>query len=202
METKFREFKADVSEEGVISGYASRFGMVDLGGDAIEPGAYSEALKRRQPAMLWQHDPASPIGVWKAQEDEKGLFVEGQIAVNTSLGRDAYELAKIGALKGLSIGYQVKKAQKRGDGRLLKELDLFEVSLVTFPMQQEAQLESVKSEGLHRLKRDVEKLARDAGFPAWAAKAATAEFAAKLGEGSRDAAAEELKEAVKAAFKL
>lgn len=202
METKFCQIKADVTDEGVISGYASKFNMVDLGGDTIAPGAYKSSLTKRQPVMLWQHRPDQPIGVWEAKEDGEGLWVEGRIATNSTLGRDAYELAKIGAVKGLSIGYSVTQKEKRGNGRILKGVDLFEVSLVTFPMQQEAQLSDVKAEGLHQLKRDVERLARDAGFSAWQAKAAAADFAAKLGDGSRDAAAEEVFEAMKASFKL
>lgn len=203
MERKYSQIKADVTEEGVISGYASRFGVEDQGGDTVVKGAYTKSLEQRSPKMLWQHDPSQPIGVWDAKEDEKGLFVTGQIAIKSTPGRDAYELIKAGAIDGLSIGYQTAKQEKNGNGRFLKELKLYEVSLVTFPMQIEASVDTVKSEHMTALKREIEKIARDAGFPAWQAKKATAAFTAELGEGSRDAAAEEeLKAAFLKAFKL
>lgn len=202
METKFLQFKTEVDEEGVISGYASRFNMVDQGGDRIAPGAYTKSLKERQPVMLWQHDPAQPIGVWEANEDDEGLFVKGRIATGMTSGRDAYEAAKAGVVQGLSIGYRTKQASRDGNVRILEEVELHEISLVTFPMQKEATIDSVKSDPLVQLKRQVEKAARDAGFSAWQQKAAAAAAAAKLGDGLRDAAADEVRDALRDAFKL
>ncbi|MEM6940553.1 MAG: HK97 family phage prohead protease [Pseudomonadota bacterium] len=124
-----------------ISGYASLFGAVDQGGDVVEPGAYGVSLAAvaaagRSIKMLWQHDPAQPIGVWdEIHEDEKGLFVRGRILASVEKGREAVALIQAGAIDGLSIGYRTVKATKNNKGqRLLSELELWEVSLVTFPM--------------------------------------------------------------------
>jgi HK97 family phage prohead protease len=124
-----------------ITGYASRFGVEDGGRDVVEPGAYCDSLARaavegRRIKMLWQHDPAQVIGVWDvAREDGVGLWVEGRLLKDVGRGREAAALVEAGALDGLSIGYTVKRAQKDGKGRrVLKELELWEVSLVTFPM--------------------------------------------------------------------
>jgi HK97 family phage prohead protease len=86
--------------------------------------------------MLWQHDPACPIGVWdEVREDAKGLWVRGRLLPEVTKGREAVELIAAGAIDGLSIGYRTVKAAKNGKGqRLLTELELWEVSLVTFPM--------------------------------------------------------------------
>ncbi|MEM7520710.1 MAG: HK97 family phage prohead protease [Pseudomonadota bacterium] len=132
----------DVVDGGVeISGYASLFGAVDQGGDVVSPGAYGGSLKAVKAAgrtikMLWQHDPLQPIGVWdEVREDAKGLFVKGRILDAVEKGREAAALIAAGAIDGLSIGYRTLKASKNTEGqRLLSELELWEVSLVTFPM--------------------------------------------------------------------
>ncbi|MBC22287.1 MAG: HK97 family phage prohead protease [Phycisphaerae bacterium] len=191
-----------VTEEGFISGYASRFNLKDQGGDIVAPGAYTKSLEARgMPAMLWQHDPAQPIGYWtSAVEDEIGLKLEGQIITDFPEGKRAYTLAKRGAMKGLSIGYITKKSERKGSARLLTELDLWEVSMVTFPMQREASIDAVKAEDFENqllaaksgdftpLKRAVEGALRDAGFPAWMAKAQAARAPEALTDGQRDAA--------------
>ncbi|MGC1504858.1 MAG: HK97 family phage prohead protease [Sulfitobacter sp.] len=124
-----------------VSGYASLFGAVDQGGDVVEVGAYGVSLKALSKAgrsikMLWQHDPSQPIGVWdEVREDTKGLFVKGRILDSVEKGREAAALIAAGAIDGLSIGYRTVKATKNTKGqRLLSELELWEVSLVTFPM--------------------------------------------------------------------
>lgn len=124
-----------------ISGYASLFGSVDQGGDVVEAGAYATSLKAvtaagRSIKMLWQHDPAQPIGVWdEVREDARGLWVKGRILDQVEKGREAVALIAAGAIDGLSIGYRTVKASKNTKGqRLLSELELWEVSLVTFPM--------------------------------------------------------------------
>ena len=130
------------TDEGVeISGYASLFGAVDQGGDVVEAGAYGASLKAvaaagRSIKMLWQHDPAQPIGVWdEVREDAKGLWVKGRILKSVEKGREAAALIAAGAIDGLSIGYRTLRATKNSKGqRLLSELELWEVSLVTFPM--------------------------------------------------------------------
>ncbi len=134
----------------VIEGYASLFGRVDQGGDMVLPGAYAGSLARagRRIRMLWQHDPAEPIGVWdEIREDGRGLWVRGRLLPEVSRGREAAALLAAGAIEGLSIGYRTIRATRDDKGvRRLAEVDLWEVSLVTFPMQAEAQVRA-KSAG-------------------------------------------------------
>lgn len=130
------------TDEGIaIEGYASYFGEVDNGNDVVLKGAYAKSLreltaKGRNVKMLWQHDPSQPIGVWdEVREDAKGLYVKGRILTDVERGREAAALIEAGAMDGLSIGYRTVKATKNDKGhRLLSELELWEVSLVTFPM--------------------------------------------------------------------
>ncbi len=136
-----------VTDGTLIEGYASYFGIGDQGNDVVVAGAYAESLKflaqkGRSVKMLWQHDPAQPIGIWdEVREDEKGLYVKGRILDDVAKGREAAALIEAGAIDGLSIGYRTKKAAKNGQGqRLLTELELWEVSLVTFPMLPEARV--------------------------------------------------------------
>lgn len=151
LEHKFARLGEELKvEDGVkIEGYASLFGRKDTGGDVVLNGAYQKSLKTlqakgRSVKMLWQHDPAQPIGIWdEVREDEKGLFVKGRLLTDLQKGREAVALIGAGAIDGLSIGYRTVKAQKDGKGtRLLSELELWEVSLVTFPMLPEARLVS------------------------------------------------------------
>lgn len=143
LEHKFVRLGATEEVDGglMIEGYASYFGEVDRGGDIVQPGAYQKSLgaletKGEQVKMLWQHDPAQPIGVWdEVREDQKGLHVKGRILTGVEKGREAAALIAAGAIDGLSIGYRTVKATKDDKGRrLLTELELWEVSLVTFPM--------------------------------------------------------------------
>lgn len=132
--------------EVVVEGYASVFGLADQGGDTVEPGAYAASLARLarrggRIKMLWQHDPAQPIGVWdEVREDARGLFVRGRLLPDVARGREAAALIAAGAIEGLSIGYRTRRAAPQGKGRRLTELDLWEVSLVTFPMLPEARV--------------------------------------------------------------
>lgn len=133
-----------VTDGAVIEGYASLFGRKDQGGDVVQKGAYAASLGRAKTGikMLWQHDPAQPIGVWdEVHEDDKGLWVKGRILTDVAKGRDVAALIAAGAIDGLSIGYRAVKAQKNDKGgRLLSELELWEVSLVTFPMLPDARV--------------------------------------------------------------
>lgn len=149
MEYKFLQPEPGVSlvQGQRIEGYASVFGLRDKGGDIVMLGAYAvslKALSRRgeKVRMLWQHDPAQPIGVWdEAFEDMRGLFVRGRLLEDVARAREARALLEAGAVDGLSIGYRTVRAEAvAGGGRRLLELDLWEVSLVTFPMQAEARL--------------------------------------------------------------
>lgn len=137
----------ELGEDASISGYASLFGEVDQGGDVVERGAYAASLTRMETAgmrvkLLWQHDPAQPIGVWDdVREDERGLFVKGRLLTETQKGREAAALIEAGAIDGLSIGYRTVKADRDAKGhRHLAELELWEVSLVTFPMLPQARV--------------------------------------------------------------
>ena len=130
-----------VTDGRVIEGYASLFGKRDQGGDVVQKGAYAVSLKAlagtgRRVKMLWQHDPSQPIGVWdEVREDGTGLYVKGRLLTDVEKGREAAALLAAGAIDGLSIGYRTLRAEKDGKGqRLLSELELWEVSLVTFPM--------------------------------------------------------------------
>ena len=141
------ETKLAVTEGSVIEGYASLFGAVDRGGDIVESGAYTVSLKsleaaQRRVRMLWQHDPTQPIGVWdEVREDSKGLYVKGRLLPDVARAREAAALLEAGAIEGLSIGYRTVRATRDANGRRrLKELELWEVSLVTFPMLPDARV--------------------------------------------------------------
>src|SRR6056297_4254540 len=154
LETKFCRFDAEltVTDGAAIEGYASLFGDRDQGGDIVAAGAYGASLARlaregRKVKMLWQHDPAQPIGVWEeVREDARGLFVKGRLLEAVGRGREAAALITAGAIDGLSIGYRTVRAGRNDKGRrLLQELELWEVSLVTFPMLPSARV-SAKGE--------------------------------------------------------
>ncbi len=149
LETKFQRFNGDLKlKDGAeISGYASLFGAPDSGGDVVEKGAYGASLARLTrsgctPKMLWQHDPTKPIGVWdEVREDSRGLLVRGRLLTDVQAGREAFVLLQAGAIDGLSIGYRTVRSDKTsGAGRRLHEIELWEVSLVTFPMLPEARV--------------------------------------------------------------
>lgn len=154
LETKlfvpFSELKANI--DGSIEGYASRFGQVDQGGDMVMQGAYAASLLTgKKIKMLWQHDPCQPIGVWDdVHEDTTGLWVKGRILSAVERGAEAIALLSAGAIDGMSIGYRtIDAAQATVDGQVvreLKQLDLWEVSIVTFPMQTTATIRSRKAE--------------------------------------------------------
>lgn len=145
-----------VTDGRVVEGYASLFGVKDQGGDVVVAGAYGASLARlaakaAKVKMLWQHDPAQPIGVWEeVREDATGLWVKGRILAEVARGREAAALLAAGAIDGLSIGYRTVKAERNGKGqRLLSELELWEVSLVTFPMLSEARVQAKSDDGWH-----------------------------------------------------
>lgn len=156
MENKTIDLKLEIKqldETGMIEGYGSVFGNADSYNEIVQTGAFNKSLKNR-PAekikMLWQHDSYEPIGVWEEmKEDENGLYCKGRILINTSKGHDVYELLKNGAIDGLSIGYRTMDSKEEvDDGKrttLLSELDLWEVSVVTFPSNKESLVTSVKN---------------------------------------------------------
>ncbi len=141
------ETRLELGEDLRVEGYASLFGAPDQGGDVVEAGAYAASLARafntgRRIKMLWQHDPREPIGVWdEVEEDAKGLRVKGRLLESVARGREAAALIEAGAIDGLSIGYRTLRAGKDTQGhRLLQEVELWEVSVVTFPMLPQARL--------------------------------------------------------------
>jgi hypothetical protein len=142
-----------IEPEGSFKGYASVFHHLDDQGDRVLPGAFTKTLAdwRRQgipPKMLWQHNQAEPIGWWKTiHEDHKGLYVEGQLLLSLRKAQEIYEMLKNRMIDGLSIGCRVIEAEqgeKPGE-RLLKTIDLFEISLVTFAANTKARILTVKS---------------------------------------------------------
>ncbi len=159
----------DVEIDGSFCGYASVFGLPDLGSDVIEHGAFARALNERGPSgirMLWQHDAAQPIGVWtKIREDARGLYVEGRLAKGVTRAREALELMRSGGLDGLSIGFRTVKARKdaRSGLRHILEADLWEISVVTFPMLPQARIANVKG-ALPSIREFERWLTRDAGL--------------------------------------
>jgi hypothetical protein len=166
LETKFARFgdAIAVQDGHKIEGYASLFGACDQSGDVVSKGAYAASLKAmaadgRRVKMLWQHDPAHPIGVWdEVREDGRGLWVKGRLLPQVAKGREAARLIAAGAIDGLSIGYRTLRATKNDKGqRLLTELELWEVSLVTFPMLPSARVVA-KSDAMQS---DAETILRD-----------------------------------------
>jgi hypothetical protein len=129
-----------------IYGYASTFGTLDMDGEIVDPGAFTASLAeyRRtnsQPKMLWQHNPDEPIGVWeKLTEDSKGLWVQGRILPGVQRGAEALVLIDAGAICALSIAFKAVRAKMIGNVRHLQQLQLYEISLATFPSNADAKI--------------------------------------------------------------
>jgi HK97 family phage prohead protease len=148
-----------------IEGYASLFERPDNGGDVVSRGAYARCLRDlarsgRTVKMLWQHDPREPIGVWdEVVEDDLGLHVRGRLLAEVVRAREAAVLIEAGAIDGLSIGYRTRRSQRDKQGRrCLSELELWEVSLVTFPMLADARVDAKRQDAdtLHELALAIE----------------------------------------------
>lgn len=199
------ELKA-IAETGIFSGYGSVFGNVDQGDDIVAKGAFAESLKGwtqkgQLPALLWQHNTKEPIGVYtKMAEDDVGLYVEGQLALKTQRGAEAYELMKMKAVTGLSIGFQTTNDtfDSKTSIRTINNGELWEVSLVTFPMNQEALINAVKSiEEIEDFKSASEYLRNAGGL----SRSESTAFISRLKALSlRNAADEESKSAILAAL--
>lgn len=167
-----------VSDDGSFEGYGSVFNVIDSYRDIVLPGAFSKSLAEHKtegsaPALLWQHDHTQPIGVWGSiEEDAHGLKMSGQFALGTQKGREAHELLKMGAVKGLSIGFSIPEGGEeyieKDNVWNLKEVNLWETSVVTFPANPAAQVTEVRTsleQGVFPDLRDFEAfLTRDAGF--------------------------------------
>jgi uncharacterized protein len=157
------EFKA--SEDGEIEGYGAIYGNVDRGGDIIAAGAFSDSLASgRAVKMLYQHDPYRPVGVWTSVvDDERGLRVKGRLLTSIPDGKMVHELARNGVIDGLSVGYRTLLADSLSGARVIKSAELWEVSPVTFPMNDLARIDAVKAAEM--TERDMQiKLTRDAGL--------------------------------------
>lgn len=141
---------SDVSPQGTFEGYASLFGIVDQGRDVVLPGAFKDSLLARGARgikMLWQHEAGQPIGSWDAlAEDAQGLKVKGRLNLDVARAREVLSLMREGAVDGLSIGFRTDRAasdKKTGIRQLIK-IDLWEISVVTFPMLPQARVSAVK----------------------------------------------------------
>ena len=171
-EHKFAQLTLDPGiREGTISGYASLFGLVDLGGDRVARGAFARSISERGARgirMLFQHDPDEVIGTWTAiSEDQAGLHVEGRINTETARGREILALLRDGAIDGLSIGFRTLRdeADPEIGIRTILEADLWEISIVTFPMLPDARISEVKNRRTLPSVRQFERwLTRDAGL--------------------------------------
>ncbi|WP_404405409.1 HK97 family phage prohead protease [Pelagibacterium halotolerans] len=140
-----------IDADGRFSGYASIFSVPDQGGDVVMPGAFSASLKARTPArvrLLFQHDPKEPIGLWdEIAEDARGLRVSGRLLDGVPRAQSLRALIAKGAIDGLSIGFRAVRASRDGrtGTRRLWAVDLWEISIVTFPMMDQARIASVPS---------------------------------------------------------
>ncbi len=176
-----------VSESGEFSGYGSVFGEKDRHSDIVVRGAFEHSLKEwgergGMPALLWQHNMHEPIGIYtKMEENEQGLYVEGRLLIDDDpLAKRAHAHMKAGSISALSIGYMLKDwdYDTDKDAFILKEIDLWEVSLVTFPANDQARINEVKNAllaGDIPDPRTVEKTLRDVGFSQKQAKVLMAE---------------------------
>ena len=152
-----------LSPDGTIEGYASLFGAVDQARDMVMPGAFAETLKQRgirRVPMLFQHDPAEPVGIWlDLKEDFRGLYARGRLIPDVARGRELISLLRNGAIDGLSIGYRSVRARidPRTRIRALHQVDLWEISIVTFPLLDGARVSAVKEAPPSRLRTQAER---------------------------------------------
>ncbi|GLK84924.1 HK97 family phage prohead protease [Ancylobacter defluvii] len=150
IEVKAGPALAEIEADGRFEGYAALFARVDLGRDLIVRGAFARSLAERGAGgvrMLFQHDPAEPIGIWtELREDATGLFVRGRLMPDVARAREVLALMRAGAIDGLSIGFRAVEGRTdpRSRVRRLTRIDLWEVSIVTFPMQPDARIDAVK----------------------------------------------------------
>lgn len=196
-----------VSDTGEFDGYGSVFGVKDSYADIVMPGAFQKSLaawqeKGRLPALLWQHNMAEPIGIYtEMREDATGLYVKGRLLIEDDpLAKRAHAHMKAGSLSGLSIGYLLNDYEydKDKSAFLLKEIDLWEVSLVTFPANDEARIADVKSlleRGETPPPSKVERALREVGFSGSQAKAFMAKGYSAI--SPREAGADEALQSLK-----
>jgi len=217
LETKFLPVdlkSGKMSDDGryrEIEGYGAVFGNVDSYNEIIEPGAFANSIAVKEPKMAWQHDLRELVGRWdEYREDNNGLMMRGRIATRTERGADAVELLELGALKGLSIGFNTVKSEMDHDKgiRRLLEIDLWEVSLVSVPANPLANVTGFKSiettrefeVALRKLgfSRTDAKCIASHGFTAWAGQREAGDHA-EMAKQQREVAAiaNSLKQALK-----
>jgi HK97 family phage prohead protease len=157
------------TEQGIVEGYASVWNVLDSHGDVVIKGAFQNSLNTNTPVvMLWSHSQAQPVGKWlDIREDDKGLFVRGQLNLNTQAGRDAFEHLKAGDISAFSIGYMVNPngSEIKNGVNYLRDLELAEISLVSLPSNTQARVTSVKhlNSAKPQTLREFETLLREAG---------------------------------------
>jgi len=202
----------ELTDSGSFSGMASVFGELDSVNDIIEPGAFTKSLKDhrekdRMPALLWQHDTREPIGAIRdIVETSKGLEIKKADLFIDEIpkARQAHKLLKEKAISGLSIGFRLKDSEidKSSGARLIKQVDLFEVSLVTFPALDSARVSNVKAAaeklgcGEIPTERELEALLRDAGLSKKMAKTLMAGGYNGLDRRDADTEAEAIRELI------
>src|ERR1700761_1141395 len=142
---------ATFAADGTVEGYASLFGELDQARDMVMPGAFEASLKKRgvrRVPMLFQHDPSEPVGVWlELREDLRGLYARGRLIPEVVRARELLALLKAGAADGLSIGFRTVKGRVDPKSRIrrLEAIDLWEISIVTFPLLPGARVRTVKA---------------------------------------------------------
>ena len=206
MATKTRDFAFELKSlqsDGTFDGYGSVFGVVDSYDEIVSQGAFAESLAKHKstgtyPALLWQHRSGEPCGVYTDMfEDNIGLKVSGQLALKTVRGAEAYELLKMKAISGLSIGFVTREdSYDRVTGiRTLKKVDLYEVSLVTFPALDVARVQGVKNIEFIEDLKSAEQYLREVGLSRTEAKA----FIARVKSlGPRDAGEDDMQSLIAA----
>ncbi|MGX9393661.1 HK97 family phage prohead protease [Nitrobacteraceae bacterium UC4446_H13] len=148
-----------LSQDCIIEGYASLFGEIDQARDMMMPGAFTQTLRQRglrKIPMLFQHDPSEPVGIWlELREDFRGLWARGKLIPDVARGRELLALLRSGAIDGLSIGYRTVRGRIDPKTRIRKlyQVDLWEISIVTFPLLTGARIEAVKAGGAPRASR-------------------------------------------------
>jgi HK97 family phage prohead protease len=146
-----------LSQDGIIEGYASLFGEIDQARDMMMPGAFTQTLRQRglrRIPMLFQHDPSEPVGIWlELREDFRGLWARGKLIPDVARGRELLALLRSGAIDGLSIGYRTVRGRIDPKTRIrrLYQVDLWEISIVTFPLLVGARIDAVKAIDTPRL---------------------------------------------------
>jgi len=148
--------KTRIHEDGTVEGYASLFGAIDQARDMVMRGAFAQTLRQKsvqRVPMLFQHDPAEPVGVWlELREDDRGLYARGRLIPEVARGRELLALIRSGAVDGLSIGFRTVKGRidPRTRVRALLAVDLWEISIVTFPLLAGARVQAVKDASSRR----------------------------------------------------